>query len=257
MSKFLDMKYIFTVVAAAFCCQLALAQDSLKLSPIKADRPDQTETPYIVPARMFQIETGFQFEKGRNGDTGFLLPTILAKYGVNKNLELRLVAESAVDNAGGVRTSGVKQIVVGFKANLAMENGISPQTSFRGHLGLPNFASTPYKTDYFAPAFSFLMEHTLSDKISLSYNLGAEWDGFSSEPTFVYTLATGFSLTEKLGLFTEVYGFAPQKSKADHRADAGLTYLITDNFMLDTSGGFSITNNSPNYFVSAGFSFRI
>jgi hypothetical protein len=67
---------------------------------------------------------------------------------------------------------------------LTEEKGIFPKTSFIAHIGLPNAASTKYKTDYFAPEFRFTMQHTLSEKFSLSYNLGLEWDGFSAEPTF-------------------------------------------------------------------------
>ncbi|WP_395061866.1 hypothetical protein [Flavobacterium sp.] len=31
--------------------------------PIEADRPDQTETPAIVPKGMFQVESGLTFQK--------------------------------------------------------------------------------------------------------------------------------------------------------------------------------------------------
>lgn len=34
-----------------------------EIEPIQADRPDQTETPAIVPKGMFQVETGFTFQK--------------------------------------------------------------------------------------------------------------------------------------------------------------------------------------------------
>ena len=51
-----------------------------------------------------------------------------------------------------------------------------------------------------------------------------------------------------------MYGFAPQKNTADHRFDAGLTYLINHNSQLDISGGFGITPNAPKYFLSAGYS---
>jgi hypothetical protein len=34
-----------------------------QIEPIQADRPDQTETPYLVPSGMFQVETGFSFQK--------------------------------------------------------------------------------------------------------------------------------------------------------------------------------------------------
>ena len=30
---------------------------------IQTDRPDQTETPYLVPKKMFQVENGFSFQK--------------------------------------------------------------------------------------------------------------------------------------------------------------------------------------------------
>ncbi len=107
------------------------------------------------------------------------------------------------------------------------------------------------------PEFRFVMQHSLTEKVSLSYNLGAEWDGFTPEPTFIYTLATGFGLTEKLGAFVELYGFAPQEDKSDHRFDGGLTYLVSHDFMVDVSGGAGITENAPDYFAAVGFSFRL
>ncbi len=85
----------------------------------------------------------------------------------------------------------------------------------------------------------------------------AEWDGETPDATFLYTLTTGFSLSEKLGCYVEVYGFAPQNDTADHRFDGGFTYLISDNFMIDASGGFGITENAPDYYTAFGFSFRL
>ena len=101
------------------------------------------------------------------------------------------------------------------------------------------------------------MQHTLSDKLNLGYNLGAEWDGFSAEPTFVYTLTTGYSITEKLGSYIELFGFLPQIDKANHNLDGGITYLINNNFMLDLSSSIGITNNAPKHYFAFGFSFRI
>lgn len=58
-------------------------------------------------------------------------------------------------------------------------------------------------------------------------------------------------------LFIESYGYMPENSKPDHRADAGLTFLLADNFQLDASGGIGLTKYSPDYFISFGFSWRI
>ena len=230
---------------------------SQSIEPIQADRPDQTETPAIVPKGMFQVETGFTFQKTDAISKSFSLPTTLWKYGVNENFELRLITEFLSEEINNEKISGLSPVYVGFKVKLAEEKGIIPKTSFIAHIGLPNAASTRYKTDYFAPEFRFAMQHTLSEKFSLSYNLGSEWDGFSAEPTFLYTLTTGYAITSKIGSYIEVYGFAPQNNRANHNLDGGITYLINNNFMVDLSSSFGITDNAPDHYIAFGFSFRI
>lgn len=230
---------------------------SQNVEPIQADRPDQTETPAIVPKGMFQVETGFTFQKNDAFSKTFSLPSTLWKYGVNENFELRLITEFLSEETNNEKFSGLSPIYAGFKVKLTEEKGIIPKTSFIAHIGLPNAASTRYKTNYFAPEFRFAMQHTLSEKFSLSYNLGSEWDGFSAEPTFLYTLTTGYAITSKVGSYIELYGFAPQSDKANHNLDGGITYLINNNFMVDLSSSFGITDNAPDHYIAFGFSFRI
>lgn len=232
----------------------AISQD---LSPIEIDRPDQTECPSIVPKGIFQMENGLNFEKKDSNSNFYLLPTTLWKVGINENLELRLITEFAIENTDSERFVGLKPIFIGLKVKICEEKGIIPKTSLIAHILLPKVASEKFKVDYIAPKFRFTMQHTLSDKISLSYNLGAEWNGETPETTFIYTLTTGYKLTEKVGAYTEIYGFAPQNNKPDHRCDAGFTYLINNNSIIDISGGFGITSNAPKQYISLGFSFRI
>ena len=230
---------------------------SQTIEPIQADRPDQTETPAIVPRGMFQVEAGFTFQKNDAFSKSFSLPSTLWKYGVNENFELRLITEFLSEEINNEKFSGLSPIFVGFKVKLTEEKGIIPKTSFIAHIGLPNAASTRYKTDYFAPEFRFAMQHTLAEKFSLSYNLGSEWDGFSTEPTFLYTLTTGYAITPKIGSYIELFGFAPQNDKTNHNLDGGVTYLINNNFMVDLSSSIGITDNAPDLYIAFGFSFRI
>ena len=225
--------------------------------PIQTDRPDQTETPSIVPKGMFQVETGFSFQKNDANSNTNTLPSTLWKYGVNENFELRLITEFVSEKTAGQSISGINPILIGCKIKISDEKGIVPKTSFIGHLLLPNVASTNFKSDYFAPEFRFVMQHTLSKKMSFSYNLGAEWDGITPNATFIYTITTGYSFTDKLGSYIELFGFAPESDKANHSFDGGITYLISNNFMLDLSSGFGITENAPNHYIAIGFSFRI
>ena len=227
------------------------------VEPIQADRPDQTETPSLVPKGMFQLEAGFTYQKNKAYSTSLALPTALWKYGVNENFELRLITELAVDKDFDQQSSGINPILIGCKIKIAEEKGILPKTSFIAHMSIPNAASTPYKTEFYAPEFRFVMQHTLSERFSLSYNLGSEWDGVTPEPTFIYTLTTGCAITEKLGSYIELFGFAPQKQTSNHSFDGGITYLITNDFMLDLSSGFGLTELAPDYYCAFGFSFRM
>ena len=100
------------------------------------------------------------------------------------------------------------------------------------------------------------MQHTLSERFTLAYNVGAEWDGETPSTTFIYTLTSGYSITRKLGVYVEFYGFAPQQQATDHRFDGGFTFLINQNIMVDVSGGFGLTENAPANYLSLGFSYR-
>jgi len=224
---------------------------------IITDRPDQTESPFTVPVKHFQMETGFMFEKTDAHTHSFVYPTILFKYGVNNFFELRLITDFSNTKSESERITGLNPVIIGFKVNIAQEKGIIPTTSFIGHLSIPALATGKLKTTYYAPEFRFTMQHTLSDKLSLGYNLGAEFDGETAEPVFIYTLTTDYVITDKLGSYLEVYGFAPQKSKPNHRFDAGFFYLLHSNISVDLSGGFGLTENAPDYYISTGFSFRL
>ncbi len=230
---------------------------SQDIEPIQADRPDQTETPSLVPKGMFQMENGFSFEKNNADSETITAPTSLWKYGITENFELRLITEFSHQTSDGNSISGLNPVLIGFKVKLTEERGIVPKMAFIGHLAVPKLASKEFQSTFYAPEFRFVMQHTLSEKFSFSYNLGAEWNGETPEPSFIYTTTLGFAASSKLGAFVELYGFAPQYDRADHRFDCGLTYLISNNFMIDLSGGFGITEHSPDYFVSTGFSFRI
>ena len=236
---------IFTTLC---CCQ--------QLPAIQLDRPDQTECPFTVPKKHIQAEIGFAYEKINRDASAILLPTTLIKYGVNDRLELRLITEIAQQKFARVKNTGLQPVTIGFKTKLTQEKNILPIISFIGHLTLPFAATKKYKADYYAPAFRFTFQHTLSPKFSLAYNLGAEWDGYTTAPIFLYTLTTGFSATQKTGLFVELYGFATEHSNPDHRLDAGFTYLINNDMIFDFSAGTKISSNAPQYFLSTGFSFR-
>jgi len=243
-------------LACIALCTITIKSLAQKTEPIQLDRPDQTETPMTVPEKHFQMEIGFAYEHTNAQNKAFAHPSTLMKYGLTSKFEVGVITEFNTFKSTGT-TGGLSPVSFRIKQKITEEKGIIPVTSFIGYLSLPWLASKELKATYYAPAFRFTMQHTLSDKVSLGYNAGAEWDGVSAEPVFIYTLTTGLAITEKLAAFAEIYGFAPQMSKADHRFDAGFSYLLKNNVAADVSGGVGISKNAPDYFLSCGFSFRL
>lgn len=228
-------------------------------SPLEADRPDQTESPAIVPAGWFQLEAGCSRERSRvDGVTALChsLPAMLAKMGLGRRVELRVVVEHSAEQAGekALFRSGLLPIEAGGKVALFEERGIRPRTSLIAHAGLPFTAHEAFRPRTGYGTFRFTMQHTLTDVLSLGYNLGAEWNGDSPTADGVYTLTLGAQFTRVLGLFVEGYGAVNGRAPADHRLDGGATCRLGPDVLLDASGGFSLSAQC--WFIGAGFSFR-
>jgi len=246
--------------AIVFCLlffALPFKDFSQSLPSIQVDRPDQTESAFIVPKNHFQLESGFSMESIDKNRKAFLYPSMLWKYGVNDSFELRLITEVTSLQSEESTENGLNPVKAGFKVNITQEEKCIPLTSFLFHIMIPHLSSEEFRTTYLAPSLRFAMQHSLSEKISLGYNLGTEWDGQSAEPNFIYTLTTGFSVTKNTGVYIEVYGFIKQMEKSNHRCDGGLTYLVKQNIMIDISGGIGLTENAPDYYAALGFSFRL
>jgi len=257
------IKYILLSISL-FLTQLIRGQD-IK-TDLVTDRPDQTESSFTVPLKSLQIETGFIMEIDKTdlfSQISYAYNSTLLRYGLLENLELRLGIEYMGDkitnrlNDDTYRLAGFSPLYTGFKLKVTEENGLKPEIAFLGGLVLPFTAGNEYKPDYSGANIRFAFSHTLTDRISIGYNLGAEWDGETAIPGYFYSFATGIGISDKLGGFIESYGLILENGYKEHMLDAGFTYLLIQNLQFDLSGGIGINNNAPDSFISFGLSYRI
>lgn len=248
------MRNLYFLALTLFLTVTAFAQEE-----IDTDRPDQTETPSIVPEHRFQMENGFVHQQSQKHESDLLLPTALWKFGINKNLELRLETDIIYNKFQDNTQSGLNPVIVGLKVKLWDEKGILPQASLITQMQLPKLASTELKVDYLAPEIRLLFQNTLTENADLGYNLGINWDGESTDPIYAYTFSPNISITRKLKAYVEAYGFMPAHHHAEHWADGGFMFLITKDLQIDISAGYEITsaNHYHQYYESLGVSFRI
>jgi len=227
---------------------------------IETDRPDQTEVASLVPVNYFQGEFGVGKVNTFDKDYQLIHPTALLKYGVSKNFELR-VEENYVSEYEQLipkprTTTGLEPLQIGFKAALFKGKKIIPKTSLITHFAIPVFATKQFKADHIAPSVVLVMQNEISKHIDVGYNLGAEWDGFSTAPEWVYTLSLGFDISKNWAGYIETFGFAKNKEAAKTSFDGGLCYFVSNNVKLDAYAGVGISKHADDSFYGVGISFR-
>jgi hypothetical protein len=238
---------------------------NLMAQEMVTDRPDQTESADVVPLRMLQVETGFLLGGDINGDTTsqwLSYNSTLFRFGLLKNMELRLGFaylgdKTRISNTDSVYSaSGFAPLYTGFKIKIRDEEGWKPSVAFIGALVLPFTAAESFKTRNTGAEMLFAFSNTLTDHLSLGYNIGAIWDGETTVPNYRYSVSLGIGISERTGAFVESYGLVQEDGRAVHLLDAGFTFLVMPNFQLDISSGLGINRSAPDYFASFGLSYR-
>lgn len=241
------------------------AQETNASAPLVTDRPDATEAPTVVPQESLQVETGGFYTSFKDNDfkeENFTYNTMLLRYGLLDNFELRLgwnLEQRTVtfpDNASIDFETSFSPLLLGMKVAITQEKGWLPEIGLIGHIFLPFPVNKEIRPEFTSSDFRFAFNHTLSEKSGLAYNIGAQWGNDSPEIAYIYTLAYGYSITDKLGAYIELYGDFPEDNGANHFWDAGLTYAVAPLVQLDATIGQSITQGQD-ILLSAGVSFRI
>jgi hypothetical protein len=228
---------------------------------METDRPDQTESPFITKKKYIQAEFGFNLERYAGLST-LVHPTTLWKYGACERFEFRLITEYVsvetplIIPFGNDILSGLLPIQIGGKVALWEEKGFFPKTAFLFHVAPSKFGSKKFHTNKWAPNFRFSMQHTLSENIGLGYNLGAEWDGESNTPYWIYTIAPGFNIGKNWYGYIEMFGVVKKGEMPQHSFDGGLAYYFNDNLKIDISSGFGLSASATDWYGAIGFSFR-
>ncbi|MGB5814663.1 MAG: transporter [Thermoanaerobaculia bacterium] len=236
--------------------------------PIVTDRPTDSASPLLVPRHTFQLEAGYKFSR-TGSDSGTIdaqvLPDLLARFGINKKVEARLVAAGWTFESGADDTeTGFNDISLGAKIALADERDRRPQMALLVDVSLP-VGHSDHTNEYVIPKVLFLGSNSLSDRIGLTYNVGPSFvtvdsnGGSDTNADLSYAVALSGSTGGPFSLFGELYGaFAFGSNRPSrHNFQAGTTILLNRRFQIDIRGGLGLVDNEPDWLVGAGLAFRI
>lgn len=249
---------------SAFECN---AQDTLNDFPsnevIRISTMEFPETSQLIPKGWFQLETGLQNEfKTGEQNVWKRNNAITLKYSATDLFELRLtssygndrIKHKTSDNTVPALTefSGLGPVSLGTKISLR-PNEISILANF----DLPYWGSENYKPTYVSPQILFLFTKKLNPKATFTSNIGVQSKDENVVLTTLYSTSLSYDLRRDLSVSMEFYGFLKKNKTPDHRFDVGLSYILKNNIGFNFTGGAGLTQNSPDYFISAGLSARI
>lgn len=230
---------------------------------ISTDRPGMADTPLLIRKNALQVESGFNYEF--NNDNGkknnsLTYNSTQIRYGISDHFEFRLLSEyiKVTDrpshNDAVSIIQGINSLSLGSKILITDEQGFIPAVSFLATINLPYFGNKDLKPRFLAPGFRFMAQHSITEKLSFGYNLGAIWDGNEPGSTGLYTVGLDYSLSDKTTVFIENYGFVAKIGQNHHGTNGGICYLIKNNIQFDISAGLGITDKSPDGFFNFGLS---
>lgn len=219
---------------------------------IQTDRPDLTEGVFVVDKKTLQIETGFFTGKNLDHSNNYVIPTVLLKFGIAKNLEL----QSIIDIISVNGNYGLSPVAIGFKANLLKEKGRRPEIALIGRAQIKNLGGEKYKINKTLTMFIVAFQNTLSDIIVIGYNVGMQWNEYE-KPSAVMSVSTNFNLSNRFTLFTELFNFTNEVSILNPTLDFGGMYSFKNRFIFDGAFGKNLKgSNNQNYFFTLGFTTR-
>ncbi|TVQ64979.1 MAG: transporter [Phycisphaerales bacterium] len=226
--------------------------------PLIGDRPDGTESVQTVPRGRTQIETGYTYTT--NKDRGerehrHEAPEILVRFGLVDNVELRLEWPGYVwtDSDGRSSADGA-DFGVGMKVTLHDDADDPFRYGVLFGATFPTGGGEATEGDV-VPELLLLLSYDLTDRLEIASNLriDAPISDRGRYLGFGATLALGYELTERVGVYAEYYGFyGASKVGPEHYANTGATYLINDNLQLDARIGAGLNDRADDLFVGAG-----
>lgn len=237
--------YIYFLLFSLVCS----AQYTLPIQP--------EETPYLLQKGRFQIENGFAFRSFDKDNSTVVVPSVLTKYGLTKKIELRLTTESQILKENKLKSFVVTPIIFGFKTKLFSEKGILPETAIIFQTTIPFSASKSIRNEVWSPEIIVMSQGNYSNFFGMNYNFGIKWDKINAHPYYTQKQTATLNFSSKFCTYHEFFSTFHNHFKGQTNINNGFMYLFTDNLVIDLSGGFGISSESPNWFCNMTFSARI
>jgi Putative MetA-pathway of phenol degradation len=223
-------------------------------SEIQTDRPDVTNSSFVVPNASLQAENGINLT-GRPASRSIDGTNTRIRLGVAHCAELLVDLPDYFHSVHDGGPTGFSDVMPAVKVQLGPLPGGVVFSATAG-LGFPTGASRISGHRY-NPYVQFPWSREIGGGWSLSDMLTQFWftgqkSNAISEATFVVEREVG----AHADLFVEYVGDYPNHGGPSQVINSGGAYQFTARQQIDFHAGFGLTSRSPSYFFGLGYSIR-
>ena len=255
------MSLLLTILGSVVLPLDALAQEAGS-PPMVTDRPDATESAVTVAVGVFQLESGYTFDKVDDVKI-HSLGEILLRVGVADILELRFGINSYQWARG---QAGINHgSTVGLKLRLLDNEGKtglgSPQVAVLASTSVPT-GSSLMSQNKIEPEMRLSVSWDLSERLALGTNFSYSYTNEVAVDTRSHeagaTLSLGIALTDSWGAYAEYFGAYTivRDGPREDYVNGGVTFLVERDFQLDARIGYGLNGLADDFFVGFGSAVR-
>jgi hypothetical protein len=158
--------------------------------------------------------------------------------------------------------SGAEDLYLGVKLGLTPQEGILPEMALIVQTTVPT-GHTNLSAHEVLPGLNWLYGWDINEFLSFAGSTQgnkAVDDAGDVYFEFAQSLTIGYSLTDRIGAYTEWFALIPSGSliaPTEHYADGGFTFSATNNIQFDIRAGIGLNANAADYFTGVGIVIRL
>ncbi len=246
--------------------------DDAATTRIESDRPDFTETSTPVGLGRIQLESGYTYTTNRASGIRLhqsTFPEALLRVGLFAEwFELRIGWNYNNDRSTSpepfsTRVTGSSDLYLGFKLALTEQASFLPEMAINVQTTAPTGAKA-FTADRWLPGINWLYGWNVTDV--WTFGGSTSFNAAKDNDKKVYTeigqsFTAGYSITEKLSCYFEVYGIMPSGGEApdlkpQYSFDSGFVYRWSNDFQTDIRAGIGLNQAADDFFTGVGFVYR-
>jgi hypothetical protein len=249
----------------------AAAAAAADQQPICADRPGKATSACTVPARHWQIETGFADwslqNSGGERDASLAIGETTFKYGLTNASDIEVDVtpwERASSRGGGFHgsASGFGDLKLIYKQRLTAADAplqVVAMPLVKMPTAKRSLGNGKWESGLLVPIAYAIPKSPFSIGLTPEVDWAADADGRGHHAAMVQVVSLGWQATGKLNLSAEIWGqwdWDPTGTTRQASADGAMAYLLSNDVQLDAGANFGLNRETPDVELYAGVSKR-